>query len=60
MTNCVQNLGHFLGPLGTRVGLFEYFRQVLMHFIFNSWKHLIEYIIKNLKLGDDLLLVNSS
>ena len=46
--------------VGTKVGLFEYFRQVLMHFIFNSWKHLIEYIIKNLKLGDDLLLINSS
>jgi len=46
--------------VGTKVGLFEYFRQVLMHFIFNSWKHLMEYIIKNLKLGDDLLLVNSS
>ncbi len=46
--------------LGTRVALFEYFRQTLLHFIFKSWKHLIEYTVKLLKLNNDEPLFNSS
>ncbi len=46
--------------LGTRVALFEYFRQTLLHFIFKSWKHLIEYTVKLLKIKNDEPLFNSS